>query len=131
MVPPLKPLPGGTLTDEVANGPRLASMPATVGSGPRWYGLSEAACGWAEAGYAVVNMTRAATANMTSLTDRTRNPPHARPGPCRDVPAVRMVLPPHASPRPFQRWDVLGLCCPIHCEACRVTTCRQQWPLCA
>src|SRR4051794_27851039 len=40
-MPPLKPLPGGTLADAVANGPRLASIMAIVGSGPRWYGLPD------------------------------------------------------------------------------------------
>src|SRR6187402_2307039 len=42
MVPPLKPLPGDTLICAVAKGPYVAATLATVGSGPRWYGLSAA-----------------------------------------------------------------------------------------
>src|SRR2546425_70767 len=88
MVPPLKPLPGGTLTDAVANGPWVASMPATVGSGPRWYGLSAAAAGWA-----VISVTRAARTSMMS------------PGSRRDVPAGRMVYLPRGVRAAPQRWD--------------------------
>src|SRR5947208_15727822 len=42
MVPPLKPWPAGTVICAVANGPYVAATLATVGSGPRWYGLSAA-----------------------------------------------------------------------------------------
>src|SRR5205085_215935 len=42
MVPPLNPLPGGTLTDAVANVPRVAATLARVGSGPRWDGFPAA-----------------------------------------------------------------------------------------
>src|SRR5262245_3567574 len=62
MVPPPKPATlDGTVVCEIANVPRVASMLATVGSGPRWNGLSAA---YADGGAAA---TLAISASATEI----------------------------------------------------------------
>src|SRR5215218_3499405 len=80
MYPPPNPLPGGTVSCAVAKVPREAATLATVGSGPRWYGLSAADADWV---VKTVVMTAAAArpAVARSVTRRLRDPGRARPGP--------------------------------------------------
>ncbi|GAA0340864.1 hypothetical protein GCM10010151_33100 [Actinoallomurus spadix] len=72
-MPPLKPLPGGTLTCAVANVPRLAATLARVGSGPRWYGLPAADAGQV-ATVSAIAAARAVTAATAHRSGRVRRP---------------------------------------------------------
>ncbi|MGW6646823.1 hypothetical protein [Streptomyces iakyrus] len=63
----MKPLPGETFVSAVANVPRWAATLLTVGSGPRWYGLSAAAAGWIETSVASRPVTAAARAALSPI----------------------------------------------------------------
>ncbi|WP_281179574.1 hypothetical protein [Dactylosporangium aurantiacum] len=104
----MKPLPGGTVSCAVANVPYAAATLATVGSGPRWYGLSARVLAASADGIITAATATATTPTTPAVNAVTRDDLLRRVPPRRvEGSAGTFVSPFRSSMNPFVSADTL------------------------